>query len=99
MAPTSAARPANSATAGRPSVAGSGRFDRFRLETLDDRVSVLRRRRRPTWTIEQLGAVRAFRQTYPGWGKDKLRVLLRRQGIALSVSMIGRILGRLRAGW
>ena len=34
--------------------------------------------------------------SYPRWGKDKLVVLLRREGIHLSVSMVGRILGRLR---
>ncbi len=73
-----------------------GRYDRFRLETLEDRPSAPRRRRRPTWTIEQLAAVRQMRLRYPRWGKDKLRVLLRRVGIVLSVSMIGRILARLR---
>jgi hypothetical protein len=36
------------------------------------------------------------RERYPRWGKDKLAVLLRRAGIVLSVSMIGRILSRLR---
>jgi len=72
------------------------RFERLRLESLEDRSSAPRRRRRPTWTIDQLRAVRAIRETYPRWGKDKLRVLLRRAGIVLSVSMIGRILVRLR---
>jgi putative transposase len=73
-----------------------GRYDRFRLESLEDHGSAPRRRRRPTWTIEHLGAVRAIRERYPRWGKDKLRVLLRRQGITLSTSMVGRILARLR---
>ena len=72
------------------------RYDRTRLETLEDRPSAPRRRRRATWTIEQLGAVREVRRRYPRWGKDKLRVLLRRAGIVLSASMIGRILARLR---
>lgn len=72
------------------------RYDRFRLETLEDRPSAPHRRRRPTWTMAQLAAVKAVRQTYPRWGKDKLRILLRRQGIVLSTSMIGRILARLR---
>ena len=75
------------------------RFDRLHLETLEDRSSAPRRRRRPTWTTEQLRAVRALRERYPRWGKDKLRVLLRRIGIVLSTSMVGRILARLlRAG-
>ncbi|MEO5919390.1 MAG: integrase core domain-containing protein [Candidatus Limnocylindrales bacterium] len=76
-----------------------GRFERHRLETLEDHGSAPRRRRRPTWTLEQLRAVKAIRERYPRWGKDKLRVLLRRAGILLSTSMIGRILVRLlRAG-
>ena len=73
------------------------RFDRFHLETLEDRSSAPHRRRRPTWTVEQLRAVKAIRETYPRWGKDKLVVLLRRAGVRLSTSMVGRILGRLRA--
>lgn len=72
------------------------RFDRDRLESLENRSSAPRRRRRPTWTIDELRAVRTIRETYPRWGKDKLRVLLRREGLVLSVSMIGRILSRLR---
>ncbi len=71
------------------------RYDRFRLETLEDHSSAPRRRRRPTWTVEQLRAVRAIRETYPRWGKDKLVVLLRRTGMRLSTSMVGRILARL----
>lgn len=72
------------------------RFERFHLETLEDHSSAPRRRRRPTWTVEQLRAVRTIRETYPRWGKDKLRVLLRRVGMVLSTSMVGRILARLR---
>ncbi len=74
-----------------------GRYDRFRLETLEDRPSRPLRRRRPTWTLAELVAVRSLRSAYPRWGKDKLAVLLRRQGLALSVSMVGRILARLSA--
>lgn len=72
------------------------RFERDRLETLEDHSSAPRRRRRPTWTVEQLRAVRTIRETYPRWGKDKLVVLLRRTGVRLSTSMVGRILARLR---
>jgi transposase InsO family protein len=71
------------------------RYDRFRLETLEDRPSTPRRRRRPAWTIDEIRAVRELRLRYPRWGKDKLAVLLRRQGMVLSVSRVGRILGRL----
>jgi transposase InsO family protein len=76
-----------------------GRFERDRLESLEDRSSRPARRRRPTWTLAQLAAVRRLRERYPRWGKDKLAVLLRREGVRLSVSMVGRILARLlRAG-
>jgi transposase InsO family protein len=75
------------------------RYDRLHLESLEDRGSAPRRRRRPTWTIDQLRAVKAVRETYPRWGKDKLVILLRRVGLRLSTSMVGRILARLlRAG-
>jgi transposase InsO family protein len=72
------------------------RFDGSRPDACEDRSSVPRRRRRPTWTVDQLRAVRAVRETYPRWGKDKLRIVLRRAGMTISASMIGRILGRLR---
>ena len=45
------------------------RYDRLRLETLEDRSSAPVRRRRPTWTLGQLGAVRELRARYPRWGK------------------------------
>jgi transposase len=73
------------------------RFDRFHLETLEDRRSTPQRRRRPTWTVDHLRAVKAVRERYPRWGKDKLVVILRRAGVRLSTSMVGRILTRLRA--
>jgi transposase InsO family protein len=71
------------------------RYDRNRLASLEDRPSIPLRRRRPSWTVDQLAAVRTLRERYPRWGKDKLVVLLRRDGIVLSTSMVGRILTRL----
>jgi transposase InsO family protein len=41
-------------------------------------------------------AVRALREEYPRWGKDKLSEMLREQGRQVSTSMVGRILHRLR---
>lgn len=72
------------------------RHDRFRLSSLEDRSSVPRRRRRPSWTAAQAEAVLALRERYPRWGKAKVAVLLRREGLVLSVSMVGRILVGLR---
>jgi transposase InsO family protein len=37
-----------------------------------------------------------LREKYPRWGKDKLAVILRREGWAVSVSRVGRILASLR---
>jgi putative transposase len=37
-----------------------------------------------------------LRQRYPCWGKEKVAVVLRREGITLSVPMVGRILHHLR---
>lgn len=72
------------------------RFERSRLESLEDRSSRPRRRRHHAWTPAQAAAVRRLRARYPAWGKEKLAVLLRREGLRLSVSMTGRILAALR---
>jgi transposase InsO family protein len=37
-----------------------------------------------------------LREQYPRWGKDKLVVLLRREGVEVSTSMVGRILTDLK---
>lgn len=75
------------------------RYDGSRPISLEDRSSRPHRRRRPTWTWHEAEVVRGLRERYPRWGKDKLAILLRRQGVALSVSMTGRILARsLRSG-
>lgn len=71
------------------------RYDPQRLSLLENRSSRPRRCRRPTWAAAQVAAVRRAREAHPRWGKDKLAVVLRRQSVELSVSMIGRILGDL----
>ena len=43
-----------------------------------------------------MAAVRQAREHSPRWGKDKLAVVLKREGVLLSVSMIGRILRDLK---
>lgn|SRR5262244_512427 len=72
------------------------RFDPQNLSTLEDRSHRPHRRRQPTWTPELAERVLALRHQYPRWGKDKLAVLLARQGGRVSVSMVGRILARLK---
>ena len=68
------------------------RYDPRDLSTLEDRSHRPQHRRQPTWSVEQAEGVRCLREQYPPWGKDKLAVLLRRQGWPVSVSMVGGIL-------
>jgi putative transposase len=68
------------------------RYDPHDLSLLENRSSRPKQTRRPSWTAAQVEAVRQARERYPRWGKDKLTVALRRDGITLSVSMVGRIL-------
>src|SRR6266498_1302658 len=72
------------------------RYNPQRIQTLEDRLSRPHQRRQPTWTLPQRQAVHALREQYPRWGKDKLKVLLDRQRLVLSVSMVGRILSHLK---
>ena len=51
--------------------------------------------RKPMWTPALARAVEELRAENPMWGKRKLAALLRREGFALSVSTVGRILRRL----
>ena len=71
------------------------RYDPPHLSFLENRSSAPRRMRRPTWTADQAQAVRQAREVHPRWGKDKLAVVLRREGVHLCVSMVGRILAEL----
>jgi transposase InsO family protein len=72
------------------------RYDPRDLTTLEAHSRRPRRRRQPTWSAALATAVRALRQQYPRWGKDKLVILLRRSGWTVSTSMVGRILTRLQ---
>jgi len=55
------------------------------------------RQPRPSWTSALVRRIEHLRADHPMWGKRKLAVLLRREGIAVSVSMVGRILTKLMA--
>jgi transposase InsO family protein len=66
------------------------------LASLESRSSRPRQPRRPSWTPDQVLAVRRLREQYPRMGKAKITVLLRQEGISMSVSMVGRILTHLR---
>jgi putative transposase len=63
---------------------------------LEDRSRRPKRVRQPTWSAELEARVLKLRQENPRWGKDMLTPILRREGSAVSVSMVGRILGKLK---
>lgn len=66
------------------------------LRTLEGHSRQPKHVRQPTWTPEIAQAVLAIRERYPGWGKAKLAKLLEGQGISVSVSMVGRIIKKLK---
>ena len=68
------------------------RYDPLDLTTLEDHSHRPRRIRQPTWSFPLEEKVLTLRLQFPRWGKDKLAVLLHRQQIAISTSMLGRIL-------
>ena len=53
------------------------------------------RLRKPLWSSTLVQAVEELRADNPMWGKRKLAWLLRREGFAVSVSTIGRVLRQL----
>jgi len=72
------------------------RFDRHDLHTLEARSHRPHKVRHPSWTAALAERVLALRKQYPCWGKDKLVVLLAREKLLVSVSMVGRILSALK---
>ena len=73
------------------------RYNSRDLTSLEDRSHRPRCRRQPTWSRELALAVLHLREQYPRWGKDKLAVILHREGWVVSTSMVGRILTYLKA--
>jgi putative transposase len=72
------------------------RFDPYDLTTLEDesrRPDHVRIPQIPTAVVDK---VLTLRLKYPRWGKDKLVVLLRREGIRISTSSVGRVMKRLK---
>ena len=56
------------------------RYDPQNLHSLEDGSHRPHRRRQPTWSPPLAERVLALRRQYPRWGKDKLGVLLGREG-------------------
>jgi transposase InsO family protein len=72
------------------------RRSRFGGPGLENRSRRPRRVRQPLWSAELEDRVLALRQANPRWGKDTLTPILRREGVAVSVSTVGRILSKLK---
>ena len=68
------------------------RYDAKRLESLEDQSHRPHRVRQPLYSVELIEAVTRLREQYPRWGKDKLLVLLLKEGFKTSSSTVGRIL-------
>lgn len=72
------------------------RYDPYHLENLEDHSCRPRMVRQPIYSAELIAAVERLREEYPRWGKDKLAILLRREGFTCSASTVGRILKKLK---
>jgi len=70
------------------------RYNPQHMETLEDHPH--RPKRKPTYSADLVNAVLRLKEEYPGWGKDKLLILLYREGFACSASTAGRILYKLK---
>jgi transposase len=75
---------------------GASRASLYRWERRPEPLSRRPRRlRQPQWTAALARAVESLRADNPMWGKRKLVWLLKREGFAISVSTVGRILQNL----
>jgi putative transposase len=73
------------------------RYDPYDLTTLEEvsrRPHRVRLRETPEAVVSR---ILELRERYPRWGREKLAVLLKREGIRTSGSTVGRVMGRLRA--
>lgn len=75
------------------------RYQPTNLKSLEDdpRRRRPKRLRTPTTSVIVVERVLSLREAYPRWGKEKIAILLRREGIHASVSTVGRTIARLKA--
>lgn len=72
-------------------------FAQRHMAGLEDRSRRPQRVRSPTTPSAVVIRIRELRERYPRWGREKLRVLLAREGTLVSAKTIDRTLARLRA--
>ncbi len=73
------------------------RFDPYDLTTLEEESRRPQRTRRPQTSAPIIERILELRNRYPRWGKKKLAVLLKREGLGVSASTVGRVMNRLKA--
>jgi putative transposase len=73
-----------------------GRYDWYHPRTLESRSHRPQKVRQPSYSEALVSAVLKLREQYPRWGKEKLAVLIRKQGFKTSPSTVGRILTHLK---
>jgi len=72
------------------------RYNPEHLASLEERSRRPQHLRQPTYSAALVEAVLRLREEYPRWGKEKLATLLHQRGYQVSVSMVGRIIRRLK---
>lgn len=72
------------------------RFDRYDLTTLEATSRRPHHVRKPLTPAPVEDRILELRTKYPRWGKNKLVVLLRREGLQASSSTVGRVMKRLK---
>jgi len=73
------------------------RFDPYDLTTLEEESRRPHTVRHPGTPVEMVERIRQLREQYPRWEKEKLAILLRREGLEISGSTVVRVMRRLRA--
>ncbi len=73
------------------------RFDPYDLKTLEEESRRPDHVRQPQVPVTVVEKILELRTRYPRWGKNKIVVLLRREGIKVSASTVGRVMNRLKA--
>lgn len=72
-------------------------YNRSGIKGLEPRSRRPKRVRQPQTLVEVVQRVQDLREQYPRWGREKLRVLLEREGINISAKSIDRVIARLKA--
>lgn len=74
------------------------RYQPQNLKSLEDDPKTRRpeRVRTPTTQVAIVERILSLREEYPRWGKEKIAVLLRKEGYTISISSVGRTIKRLK---